>query len=173
MMWILQALIVNATTSGSQLRLSQYWRTSCWPWCWYMCYVHYDAYQSGDCKIIDHSHLKKNWRIHDPIRRPICFDSAFSCNEVSTSAAGCLSVVCLSLWWCVAIIPMSMCVFTTLFLLKKLFDVRDSVVRTGFSASGFVVQRINLAPPGSNCMAGCIGLPTVVTHWQVTSNFCY
>ena len=48
--------------------------------------------------------------------------------------------------------------------IQKLFDVCDSFVRTGFSASSFVVQRINLAPPGSNCMAECIGLPTVVTH---------
>ena len=63
--------------------------------------------------------LKKIWRIHDPIRRPICFDSNFFCNEVSASAAGCLSVVCLSLWWCVAITPMSVYVFTTLLLLKR------------------------------------------------------
>ena len=59
----------------------------------------------------------------------------------------------------------NVCVYHS-FLAKEIifFDVCDSFVRTGFSASGFVVQRINLAPPGSNCMAGCTGLPTVVTH---------
>ena len=34
--------------------------------------------------------------------------------------------------------------------LTKSFDVCDSFVRTGFSAFGFVVQRINLAPPCLN-----------------------
>ena len=68
----------------------------------------------------------------------------------------CQLQVCLSLWWswCVAITAMSYmclplsCFKTRIFqLLRKLFDVCDSFVRTGFSASGFVVQRINLAPP--------------------------
>ena len=39
----------------------------------------------------------------------------------------------------------------------ELFDFCDSFVRTGFPASGFVVQRINLAPPNQISIPGVGG----------------
>ena len=42
-MRILQALIINTTTSGSQLLRTVVCANT--EWCWHVCYVHYDAYQ--------------------------------------------------------------------------------------------------------------------------------